>query len=618
MQQYLKELNEQQLKAVTTNAKKVLVMAGAGSGKTKVLTSKIKYKIDTGTFAQSICAFTFTNKAAREMKWRLEKMIGGELDAFIGTFHSYCYSFIMNFHYDLGFTSIPTVIDDDSKRKLIKQILDEKNIEKNARLFIDNISKIKNHVEAKGLSTEESILLLEVYDEYQKRLLQSNSLDFDDMIPMFIKLVNTNPIVYDISVASIQYVLVDECQDTNQIQYDLVNLLAKECGNIFMVGDENQIIYSFRSSDIKLFNDFKDSADEVIILNQNYRSTKQILKAANTLISNNTERTHIDLFSNIDSDIKIHYKEFNNTYEESQMVAKLIESLHKKGFNYKDIAVIYRNNYQSYLVENELNKLKIPYILYGGHPFYSYKEIKGILSIYKILLDPNNEIALNDIYNVPNPRCEAYVYSDMIKRYHMQTTDTLLEFLAKETNDNLRYLGIKLLTLSNQLKSMNNELFFMEILKHLGYDSYIKTTDKQDEKYSRIMTLKDIICNSDKSIIETINDLMISDEDDSKSDKVTLLTIHKSKGLEFQCVIIISCNEGIIPPSKITKEAKDEERRCMYVAMTRAMKFLYITCAQNHYIKGNKYQFNPSSFLIESGLFGESNLEYFRKYWYNK
>ena len=364
MQQYLKELNEQQLKAVTTNAKKVLVMAGAGSGKTKVLTSKIKYKIDTGTFAQSICAFTFTNKAAREMKWRLEKMIGGELDAFIGTFHSYCYSFIMNFHYDLGFTSIPTVIDDDSKRKLIKQILDEKNIEINARLFIDNISKIKNHVEAKGLSTEESILLLEVYDEYQKRLLQSNSLDFDDMIPMFIKLVNTNPIVYDISVASIQYVLVDECQDTNQIQYDLVNLLAKECGNIFMVGDENQIIYSFRSSDIKLFNDFKDSADEVIILNQNYRSTKQILKAANTLISNNTGRTHIDLFSNIDSDIKIHYKEFNNTYEESQMVAKLIESLHKKGFNYKDIAVIYRNNYQSYLVENELNKLKIHF-----HPF---------------------------------------------------------------------------------------------------------------------------------------------------------------------------------------------------------------------------------------------------------
>lgn len=617
MQDYLKGLNSNQLQAITSMSKLMLVLAGAGSGKTRVLTSKIKYLIDSGVPESNIVAFTFTNKAAREMNFRLRKLIGHDPLCSIGTFHSFCYNWILEFYYDLGFMSKPDVIDDDSKRKLINQITSDFNINHNIKLFIDNIAKIKNHVKVKGLNEEESLLVNKVYHEYQRRLLKANLVDFDDMIPYFLEIMKKREEIADMMKETSEYILIDEFQDTNQIQMELVYELAAYYGNIFAVGDDDQLIYSFRSSDINILNDFRDKANEVIVLNQNYRCTKEILKLANTLIDNNSDRTKKNLFSEIDGKVKVHYKEFNNTFEEARMVSKLIESIHNKGLDYKDIAILYRNNYQSYLLENEMVSMKIPYILYGGNKFLKYSEIRAIISLYRLIINPYDIISFNQLYNEPLTMFDALEYNSFIHNYNNQSKN-IIDFLNSYANDKFQLLGIKLSDLCGKFKAYSRDLFFMEVLNVLGYNDYLKNTKEQDEKYSRIMTLKELICESNQDIKTLFNDLVMDNDDSISEDKVTLSTMHKAKGLEFKAVIIIGCNEGIIPPAKITKDEKDEERRLMYVAITRAMQILYITCANDHYVKGNKVHMNPSSFLIECGLFGNDNIDYFKKYWYNK
>ena len=298
MQEYLKTLNENQYKAVTSLKPKILVMAGAGSGKTKVLTTRIKYLLDIGTSPSEICAFTFTNKAAREMKWRLEQMIKADNveTPTISTFHSFCYSFVSHpeFFYKLGFTQRPAIVEDSTKSEIIRDILSKYEEDYSNIPFVKAISQIKNKAKVTDASPKDLTILNTVYHQYQERLISSNMIDYDDMIPLFIKLCDDKMFR---DLVQTKYVLVDESQDTNQIQYELVKLLSERFGNLFFVGDSDQLIYSFRSSDIEILNDFQNNCDEIIILNQNYRCNQDILKYSNTLIYYNSNRIKKELFS---------------------------------------------------------------------------------------------------------------------------------------------------------------------------------------------------------------------------------------------------------------------------------------------------------------------------------
>ena len=395
----LNKLNPMQQKAVFTNKNKVLVMSGAGAGKTRVLTNRIAYLISQGVSESEIVAFTFTNKAAREMKSRLNLLLGKETSAFIGTFHSFCYQSIKELgnYTKLGFKKSPEIISEYDKGKLIKELLSKYNKDYSNQEFVSSISKIKNGVKP-NLSTNDQYILNAVYQEYQARLKESSMIDFDDMVPLFLKLMEIDK-EYFTNVCSFKYVLVDECQDTNKIQYNLIQKVSELYHNIFMVGDEDQLIYSFRSSDIEILKDFETKADEIIILNENYRCNKEIIKLANKLISNNKTRLNKELVSNIEPKRKVIFKEFDSAYLEAVDVVNKIKMLHLDKEEYKDMAILYRNNVQMYTLEKVLTKEKIPYTVYGGKPFFEYADIRIIINMYRFIYNPYNLIAFEDVYN---------------------------------------------------------------------------------------------------------------------------------------------------------------------------------------------------------------------------
>ena len=295
--------------------------------------------------------------------------------------------------------------------KEVKVIKDYSNIP-----FVSAISKIKNKAKITNLDREDMFILNSVYYEYQEHLRNSNSIDFDDMIPLVIELARIDDDFR--RIIQCEYLLVDECQDTNQIQYELIKLMSEEHGNVFMVGDEDQLIYTFRNSDISIIKDFESNADEVIILNQNYRCNKTILELANSLIQYNPNRISKVLISDIEPVVKVEFREWASQMDEAEGVAKKIHELVKKhGIEYKDIAILYRNNNQSFVIEKELNKRKIPYDVFGGKPFFDYKDIKSVINTYRLIMDPRNEIAFANIYNQPAPSIEGVEYSKFIEHY---------------------------------------------------------------------------------------------------------------------------------------------------------------------------------------------------------
>lgn len=605
MHDYLKELNENQLKAVTSTKNKILVLAGAGSGKTKTLTARIRYLLDLGVNEENIIAFTFTNKAAREMQHRLKESLNRETNVSISTFHSFCFKDMRFYKNELGYTGFPKVLTDEQRSNILKQILNEFGIKKANTSFFNNLSKIKNNVFIKDITREESILLNKVYHRYQQILIETNSIDFDDMIPMYLKILKSNN-DYALNIKhNAHYILVDECQDTNQIQYDLINELASIHKRIFMVGDDAQLIYSFRSSDKALLEGFKNNCDDLIILNQNYRCAKNILELANNLISNNESLMDKKLYSTIDTVARCRFKEFTTAHEEALMVTNLIQSLMNKGYNPKDIAIIFRNNNQSYLIEKELTAQKIPYEIYGHKNFMDNKEIMHLVSIYRVILNPKDLISLQAVCINPIYGMEYYAYDSFIKSYDKQKD--LFDQMINFNNLVINKFGNKLKELKDDFNLLSNEEFFMKIFDLFYYKDYIKNTDDKIEKYERIMTLKTYIKETNKeSLLEMFSMLSLEDDNKKAKDRISLLTIHKSKGLEFKCVIIIGCNEGIIPPLNISNETKAEERRLLYVAITRAREILYITSSQLHYQNDFKRRYQPSSFLLETGLFGRA------------
>lgn len=616
-----KDLNQNQLRAVTSNNKKILVMAGAGSGKTKVLTTRIMHQLKQGASTFDICAFTFTNKAASEMKWRLEAMIkkeGLEIEPpIISTFHSYCYSFIsyQDFYFDLGFTKRPEVIMDSDKEKIIQNILSQYEEDYSDIPFVKNISRVKNGAKLEGIKEKDILMFNTVYHEYQEALLASNSLDFDDMIPMFIKLCKTNKMFKDL--VQTKYLLIDECQDTNQIQYELINILSERYGNVFMVGDEDQLIYSFRSSDVAILKDFQLFADEVIILNQNYRCNQDILNHANKLIEYNPNRLKKELFSEIKTIKNVEYKEFTSTNDEAITVAYRIKELVDSGFKYSDIAILYRNNNQSYTIEKELNGLDIPYQLFGGKPFFEYKDVKSIIYTYRLLFNPKNEIAFMNIYNF-NYKIEVYEYQIFMNDYKLQSLDLITYAANYKYNPKFQKLGLDLMQLKKDLEHLSNYDFFLKLLEVLHYNKYLKESNKQKPQYSRIMALKDMIQNLERNDLEdSFNQMILDNQKQNPNNKVSLLTIHKAKGLEFEVVFVIGFNEGILPGYQKQGKELEEERRLGYVAITRAKQQLYLYCSIIHFINGNMTKLKPSSFLVEAGINEANSMDFFRNHWYN-
>ena len=621
MLEYLDELNDNQFLAVTAEENKILVMAGAGSGKTRVLTTRIKYLLDSGVQPSDIVAFTFTNKAANEMLWRLNSMLkdnGSDSQTpIISTFHSFCYSYLVisDCYTRLGFTAKPSLITDTDKGKLIKEILNSYEDSYSNIPFVRAISQMKNKARITGIDSEDKLILNSVYYEYQEKLKQSNMIDFDDMIPLFLELCRDESFLDFIQV---KYVLVDECQDTNQIQYDLIRAIGSKYNNIFMVGDEDQLIYSFRNSDISILKDFQNTCDKVIILNQNYRCNKDILGYANSLIGFNSNRLDKILFSNIEALNKVKYQEFDSQAEEANAVSRNIKRLLEKGIKPSNIAVLFRNNNQSYPIEKELNAMKLPYTLYGGKPFFDYKEIRSIIYTYRLLFNPRNEIAFESMYNQVET-FEVTDYKRFIDDYHMQNKLDIITFASGYGEiPKFQKLGFTLLMLKDEILNMDVLEFYMLMLEKLHYIRFLKESNMQKPQYHRLMILRDMIRDlNPNQLEESFNQMILDNVKVNPRDSISLLTIHKAKGLEFEVVFVIGFNEGIIPGYQKQGEELEEERRLAYVAMTRAKQQLYLYCSIIHFLNGNMSKLKPSTFLSEAGIEGVKVQDFYGNYWYN-
>ncbi|MBQ7641542.1 MAG: UvrD-helicase domain-containing protein [Acholeplasmatales bacterium] len=582
--EYLEKLNPEQLQAVTTTSKKVLVVAGAGSGKTRVLTTRIQYLIDKGVNKDDIIAFTFTKRAAKEMQFRLSKYNFNN----IHTFHSYCYRMLQIYKDELGFQKFDNInlVTEDYELQIIDEIISELKINYNPKTLMQFITKRKNNLEYPFKSVEEASIFNQVYYRFQQRLMSHGQIDFDDMITLFVNNID-NLSDNDYILDSCKYILVDEFQDTNQIQFDLIKKLASKHNNLFCVGDTNQLIYSFRSSDIKIINDYMNEADEVIYLNKNYRCASNILESSNNLIKHNHNLKN-DIYSDIAPKFKVTYHELPDTKYQAWDVANIINNLITKG-NYKpnDIAVLFRNNYQSTEIEYELKKQNIPYTAYGKLKFYKFEVTRRMIALYQFLDNPEDYILFRQAVLI-----DQVAYEKIVSTYKQSNTN-LLDIIINMNIERLSNQAFKIKELIQNIKSYSRATLF-EYMMTILCDKY---TNKQLE-YLR--ALKDIIVNSElKTTKEILDNLLLAEDEHINEMGVNLMTIHKAKGLEFKCVFIISINEGIIPPSLKKESDIKEERRILYVAMTRAKEYLYLSSADYHIINGMRKRLNPSMFVSE-------------------
>lgn len=610
-------LNEQQKKAVLTTEGPLLVLAGAGSGKTKVLTTKIAYLIkEKGINPYNILAITFTNKAANEMKERVEMMLGDESrNIQISTFHSFGLSIIKKNYNLLGLKSNFTIIDSDDSLSTIKRILKELNYDPkffNPKTIRNKISSAKNEMMnpddfEKYCNSEFDNVTNEVYREYQNKLKINNSLDFDDLLLLPIILFRENKDVLEYYQERFKYILIDEYQDTNKVQYELTKLLSKKYNNICVVGDPDQSIYGFRGSNYKnILNfekDYKNS--KVILLEQNYRSTKRILKVSNDIIKNNTKRKEKALWTdNIDGE-RIVYKRCNDEKDESRFVVNNIKELIDKNTPLSEIAILYRTNAQSRNIEEALLKENIPYKVVGSFYFYNRKEIKDLICYLKLIYNTDDDISLERIINVPKRGIGLKTLESITVRANSENKSMF------EAIDSGKELIFKNLILG--IKEKQPSLSLTELVDLILDKSGIRKELEQEdsiESRSRLENLeefKSITKNFEDSygiisLEEFLDEIsLVSDMSEHQNDTnvVTLMTVHSAKGLEFDNVFIIGLEENIFPHSMcITSNDIEEERRLCYVALTRAKKNLVLVNAKKRLLYG-KDNYNPVSRFIE-------------------
>lgn len=623
----LSGLNKEQLEAVKHVNGPMLVLAGAGSGKTRVLTSRIAYLIENGVSVDNILAITFTNKAAKEMKEREIKLIGNDAKSIqISTFHSLGLKIIKENYARLGYKSNFVILDSDDTLTVVKKIMKDLNLNPkfyNARDIRNKISSAKNELIGpdKFSKVEFDQNIITVYEIYMKKLLINNSVDFDDLLTLPIKLFKEYPDVLKYYQDKYKYVLIDEYQDTNEAQYIFSKMLCNNHKNIFVVGDNDQAIYAFRGANYKnILNFEKDYPDcKVILLEENYRSTQNILDAANSVIKHNKMRKDKNLWCNNDVGSKVKYIKVDSDKEECAYVSDKIKELHDNNVSYEDIAILYRTNAQSRLIEEEMLKNGIPYRIVGSFYFYNRKEIKDLLCYLRLINNHDDDVSLLRIINTPKRGIGDKTIENIT---NVATEKGISLFEAIESG---KELSFKNAILDMEKKCEN--LTLTEMVDVVLNDSGMKneyTQDKSLESEIRLENLeefKSITKGYEEeygviSLTDFLNEVsLVSDisEHQDSNNKVSLMTIHAVKGLEFDNVFIVGMEEGIFPHYNSINEgtiaAIEEERRLCYVAITRAKKNLWMLNAKKRMLFGNTQLNMPSRFMdeIDSRYIEEEN-----------
>ncbi|MCY9403569.1 DNA helicase PcrA [Bacillus spizizenii] len=633
--QLLSGLNPVQQEAVKTTDGPLLLMAGAGSGKTRVLTHRIAYLMAEKHVAPwNILAITFTNKAAREMKERVESILGpGADDIWISTFHSMCVRILRRDIDRIGINRNFSILDTADQLSVIKGILKERNLDPkkfDPRSILGTISSAKNELTepeefSKVAGGYYDQVVSDVYTDYQKKLLKNQSLDFDDLIMTTIKLFDRVPEVLEFYQRKFQYIHVDEYQDTNRAQYMLVKQLAERFQNLCVVGDSDQSIYRWRGADITNILSFeKDYPNaSVILLEQNYRSTKRILRAANEVIKNNSNRKPKNLWTENDEGIKISYYRGDNEFGEGQFVAGKIHQLHSSGTRkLSDIAILYRTNAQSRVIEETLLKAGLNYNIVGGTKFYDRKEIKDILAYLRLVSNPDDDISFTRIVNVPKrgvgatslEKIASYAAMNGLSFFQAIQQVDFIGVSAKAANalDSFRQM---IENLTNMQDYLSITELTEEILDKTEYREMLKA-EKSIEAQSRLEKIDEFLSvtknfeqkSEDKTLVAFLTDLALiadidqldqQEEESGGKDAITLMTLHAAKGLEFPVVFLMGLEEGVFPHSRsLMEEAEmEEERRLAYVGITRAEQELYLTNAKMRTLFG-RTNMNPESRFI--------------------
>lgn len=631
----LEQLNPMQRKAVEHLAGPLLVMAGAGSGKTKVLTCRIANLLEHGVAPYRILAITFTNKAAAEMRERVDRLVGIEAkDVWLSTFHSFCARLL---RYEIesldGYNKNFVIYDASDSKTIVKQCLKELDLDekqyppnqiqatisdaKNQMILPDAFSRAAENFHRQKIA--------EVYEKYQENIRKNNALDFDDLLLLAVRLLQENGDVREKYQTRFQYILVDEYQDTNGAQYQLTKILAEKHRNLCVVGDADQSIYGWRGADIRNIMDFeKDYPDAAVIrLEQNYRSTKTILAAANAVIENNRNRKPKNLWTQNPDGEPIFTCCASNEREEAAFIGQEVIRLHRaSGISYGDIAILYRTNVQSRAVEEGFMRFGLPYTIVGGLKFYDRKEIRDLVAYLHVIFNPRDTLSLLRIINVPKrglggtsiSRLNEYAEAHGKSLFDVITSPkTLSEVsgITARTKAPLEAFSVMMFDLLSRQDTMPLSDFIEQVLDSSGYIQALET-EKKPENKARVDNLREFIgaakdferTNENSSLEEFLNHIaLISDIDDTdlSDDRVTLMTLHAAKGLEFPVVFMTGMEEGIFPHTRALMEPEEleEERRACYVGITRAQNKLYMTYAQQRMIYGNTTAFPPSRFLDE-------------------
>ncbi len=641
MEEILQDLNNKQREAVEYLDGPLLVLAGAGSGKTRVLTYKIAYLLNKEVVKPwEVLAITFTNKAAKEMKERAINLIGEKAnEVWLGTFHSVCVRILRREIEPLGYGKDFNIFDELDKDKVIKEVVKKLNFDEKqySPSYVKyEISKAKNEMKD-SKKYRESVIgdyrrekIADIYELYQMTLKQNNALDFDDLLMLTVELFVKFPDILIRYQSKFKYILVDEYQDTNKIQFLLISMLSSVHGNICVVGDESQSIYGFRGADISNILNFENEFPnaKVVKLEENYRSTQNILNAANHVIKNNKSKIDKKLWTQNDEGKKIEYKTLNNEYEEVEYIVDKIDEICKdEKMTYSDFAVLFRTNAQARVLEEVFMRSGTPYKLIGGLKFYSRKEIKDLTSYLKLIQNTNDNIALKRIINEPK-RGIGDTAIDRLDRLAEQKGVSIFELIQDSSNlEGIRSAGniIMFRDMINNFKKAKDELLVSDlmklILKESGYEDMLNAEPSKESemRFENLMEFigvamefeKESADNSLQDFLESI--ALVSDVDklDESAEAVTLMTMHSAKGLEFNVVFLVGMEEGLFPSKKSIEEDEkcEEERRLCYVGITRAKKKLCITNVSKRTLFGSTTYAIPSRFISEipEELFDEAS-----------
>ncbi len=621
------KLSERQKEAVLHKEGPCLVLAGAGSGKTRVLTERIVNLINNGVRPQNILAITFTNKAAREMRERVYKSIGNDADSiFIGTFHSFGLKVLRENAEELGYTNNITILDRDDVNSLIKKFLKEMNLSSDnypIKYILNRISFAKNEgltpVEySKFMKTPLDEVVVKIYQKYVSTLRRNNSVDFDDLLILPVEIFKKNSQVLDKYQEHYRYILVDEYQDTNMVQYELCKLLASKYLNLFVVGDMDQSIYSFRFANyMNVMNFEKDyKTAKTIVLDENYRSTNNILKAANDVIKNNVNRKEKNLWSSNGDGEKIKYIRCENELDEAKAVINEVKKLLNNGEKPKEIAVLYRTNGQSRVIEEAFLRENIPFRIVGSYFFYNRKEIKDLISYLHLIYNTNDDVSLERVINVP----KRGIGLKTLER--LRTEANIRDISMFDTIECGKELEFKNLILSLKEESKNTNLSGLVdlILDKTGMRKELEESNtlESEIRLENLEEFKSITLSFEERGIYNLEEFLenislVSDMREYKEveDGVSLMTLHSAKGLEFNSVFLVGLEEGVFPHmrSMESESELEEERRLCYVGITRAKKNLYLLNTRHRTLFGKTNSNIPSRFIgeIETDLI-ESNI----------